>query len=233
LKKQKEFEMKNNRKPSTTFVLQEINNLFNINGKKHIPDIKEICSKVKINRSTALEHLYKWWDLYQISEQNSEILEFIPDIETPLRSPNALEKVMAGLQCLFKEIEIYSATLNELPNSPSPLGNHLLNSLQEIESEIYVAVSQLEGLQKCKQMLEIELKNLLRENNRLYEEIREMQDIATKKLARLREDLNASRRDAIAANHLVKSLKRKRGKRTATLKSLLYNYVSNSQQPYR
>ncbi|MBA3535569.1 MAG: hypothetical protein H0T84_03005 [Tatlockia sp.] len=225
--------MKNNRKQSATYVLCEINNLFNINGKKHIPDIKEICSRAKIDRSTALAHLYKWWDLYQISEQNSEILEFIPDIETPLLSPNALEKVMAGLQCIFKEIEINSATLNELTTSSSPFGNHLLNSLQKIESELYIALSQSEGLQKCKEMLEIELKNLQRENNRLYEEITEMQDIATQKLAGLHEDLNASRRDANAANHLVKSLKRKRGKRIPTLKSLDYNYVSRSQQPYR
>ncbi len=220
--------MKNSKNLSTTFVLQEINNLFNSNGKKHIPEVNEICEKIKIKRSTALRYLYMWWEQYQISDQYSDILSFLPKMDVVSRSPNTLESAMAGLQCLCKEIEINNDVLNDTQYLGAPFGNNLLSSLHEIENELYLATNQVEELKRCKELVEKELKNALRENIRLYEEIREMEVNATNKLSQMREDLNASKREATAAKHLVKTLKRKWQRRTPTLKSLFYNYASNS-----
>ncbi|MBA2710448.1 MAG: hypothetical protein H0U57_07655 [Tatlockia sp.] len=220
--------MKNAKNLSTTFVLQEISYLFNANGKKHIPDIEEICAKTKLNRSTALKFLYMWWDQYQSSEQYSDMLSFLPKIDLPQRSTNALENAIAGLQCIYKEIELNNVALNNIDYSMTPFGNNLLDSLQDIKSELYFAANQVEDLNKCKNSIESELKNALRENICLQDEIREMHVIASKKLTQLREDLNASKREALAAKHLVKTIKRKWQRRTPTLKSLFYNCASSS-----
>jgi hypothetical protein len=215
--------MKNNNKLTTSCVLEVINHLFEQNGKTDVPEIKDICAKAKVDRNTALKYLYEWWERYQEDEQNSELLSYLPNLEQSLEK-NALQDACIHLQNLAKELAIYGDSLNDLPNSTYPLGNYLLNFLQEIEDKLFIALAQFEELQQSKKMVELELKNTQLESNRLYEEIEEMQNIASKKLVQLQEELDASRREAISASHLIKALKREKH---ISQKNVFYYYKSN------
>ena len=215
--------MKNNNKLTTSCVLEVINNLFEQNGKTDVPEIKDICSKAKVDRNTALKYLYEWWETHQRNEQNSELLSYLPNLEQSL-AENVLQNASVHLQNLTKELAIYSDSLNYLPDSAYPLGNYLLNSLQEIEDKLFIALAQFEELHQSKKIVELELKNTQLESNRLYEEIEEMQNIASKKLVQLQEELDASRREAISASHLIKTLKREK---RMSQKNLSYYYKSN------
>jgi hypothetical protein len=215
--------MKNNNKLTTSCVLEVINHLFEQNGKTDVPEIKDICAKAKVDRNTALKYLYEWWERYQEDEQNSELLSYLPNLEQSLEK-NALQDACIHLQNLAKELAIYGDSLNDLPNSTYPLGNYLLNFLQEIEDKLFIALAQFEELQQSKKMVELELKNTQLESNRLYEEIEEMQNIASKKLVQLQEELDASRREAISASHLNKALKREKH---ISQKNVFYYYKSN------
>ncbi|MCL9683831.1 hypothetical protein [Legionella maioricensis] len=216
--------MKNNNKLTASRVLEVINTLFEQNGKTDIPDINEICFRAKVSRNTAFKYLYEWWEKYQKNEHNSELLSYFPSLEQ-FPEENILQNISMHLQGLVKEFAVHSDSLNYLPDSPYPLGNYLLNSLQEIEDKLFIALAEFEELHQSKEMVELELKNTRLESNRLYEEIEEMQNIANKKLVQLQEELDASRREVIAADHLVKVLKREK---RMSQKNLFYYYKFNS-----
>lgn len=212
--------MKNNNKSVAPHVLEIINELFKQNGKKNIPDVKEICSKARISRDAAIKHLYEWWEQQQESELRTDILS--PYFTELSPHGNKLQQAIISLQCLAKELEIYSDSLNHLPNQTIPLGNYILHSLQEIENKLFVTDSYVNELTHDKTRLEKELHQTLHENSRLVEELGEMQHIFLRKHEQLQEQLDAKKREVLAANHLIKSLKRE--KRRPTLKRFFYDY---------
>ncbi|STX44228.1 Uncharacterised protein [Legionella donaldsonii] len=212
--------MKNNDKSVAAHVLEIINELFKQNGKKNIPDVKEICSKAKINRDAAIKHLYEWWEQQQDSELRRDILS--PSLTELSPDGNKLQQAIISLQCLAKELEIYSDSLNHLSNQTIPLGNYILHSLQEIENKLFVTDSYVHELTHDKTQLEKDLHQTLNENSRLVEEIGEMQHIFLRRQEQLQDQLDAKKREVLAANHLIKSLKRE--KRRPTLKRVFYDY---------
>lgn len=213
-----------NHKTVKSRVLNVINNLFEQNGQKDIPNLKDVCLLSNTNRKTALKYMYEWWDKHQ-NKKKSDVLCYLPNLKHQSEG-DVLSNAIAHIQCLLKELSIYSEQLNYLPDTTYPLGNYLLDSLQEIEDKLFAASVQTEEMHHHKEQLELDLKNSQSECKRLYDEIEEMHNISSKKLVQLREELDASRREAMAANHLVKSLKRE--KRMSKPKKMFYFYKYNS-----
>ncbi len=201
-------------------VLEIINELFKQNGRKDIPDVKLVCSKAKINRHTALKWLYEWWEQYQGNESRIQLFS-LPSTRSILEG-NELQHAIISLQSLAKELEIRSDVLNHLPNNYSPLGNIILHTLQEIENKLLVTYSYMNQLNDDKKKMEEQLNQTLHENKRLGEELKEMHNNSSKKHELLQEQLDAKKREVLAANHLIKSLKRE--KRRPSLKSFFYDY---------
>lgn len=211
--------MKNNNKSAPFHTIEIINELLKQCSKKNIPNVKKICSKTKENRNIGSKYLNKRWEQHQEGELSKDVI-YLYSRSIPQRKE--LQHAIISLQCLAKELEIHSDLLNHLPNHSYPLGNIILHSLQEIENKLLVTYSYTNELNNDKKKLEEQLNRILHENKRLGEEINEMQHISIKKNQKLQQQLDAKKREILAANNLIKSLKRE--KRRPTLKSFFHDY---------
>ncbi|CDZ76799.1 hypothetical protein BN59_01075 [Legionella massiliensis] len=204
------------KKDNKFHTIELINDLFKQNGQKEIPDIKEICSKANTNRNTAIKYLYEWWENYSSGKNGLLNFKFVINSDE-------LEQALAQLQCLAKELEVHYDSLNYLSNQSYPLGNFILHSLQDIEHKLISNYEYLRELKEDKKGVEEQLSDALHENRRLEE----MQRITTRKQEQIQEQLDAKRREILAAKHLIKALKRE--KRRPTQKDIFYNYNAISR----
>ncbi|WP_347252637.1 hypothetical protein [Legionella sp.] len=218
--------MKNNSKSVGSHILKVINQLFEHNGKKSIPHVKKICLKANINPATAIKYLYVWLEQYQASEFRRDLVYLC---STNQAQVNELEQAIGSLKCLAKELEIHSTVLNDLTYFSFPLGNHIIHSLQVIENKLFVTYSYVNELNDEKTRVEKQLNQALLENRRLIDEISEMQQVFFKKKEYLEEQLEAKKREVLAAHHLIKSLKRE--KRRPALKRLIYEHNLIAKPP--
>jgi hypothetical protein len=200
-------------------IIKIIDNLYKLSGKQEIPDVKKICSAAKIDRRTAGKFLHTWWDKYYIKKDKkaSQI-----NLSAEVLEENFLAKTNASIQCLSKEIVLYSELLNTLPNSSFPLGNYILSILDDVESQIFVALNHINELRVNKKIIQQELKKVLKENTHLQASYLSLQNQTQKELNELKRKLDVSRREALAVNHRLKSLKRDR--RRISLKPLVNDY---------
>lgn len=209
--------MKNSNKIATSHVIEIIDQVFDNNGKKDIPNVQQICVKAGINRPRALKCLYEWWERYN---GNDHRLLSLNKITYMIKNEdvNQLQNAVLHLQSLSKEIEIYSESLNQLSDKSFPLGNFILDSLREIENKLFAALAHVSQMNQAKKMIEEQLNEVLIDNARLEEESFETQKNASEKLIHMEETLDAKRREVTAAKHLVKALKKE--KRRPTLKRI-------------
>lgn len=209
--------MKNNKFIKNN-IIKIIDNLYKLSGRKEIPDLTKICLEAKLDRQTAIKFLYAWWDKYYINKhKNIDPLNILVN-SIKESDKDSLVRVNALVQCLSKEIILYNELLNNLPNFTFPLGNYILNSLQEIEGQIFADLDHINELKHSNKVMQEELQHFLEENNRLYTEFVDLQNKTAKEINDLNEKLDASRREALAANQKLKSLKR--DKRRLSLKNL-------------
>jgi hypothetical protein len=151
----------------------------------------------------------KQMNIRTVSVQNIEVRE--------------LQNAIAHLQCLSKELEIYSDSLNHLPDFNSPLGNLIQNSLQEIENKLLSSCAHLNDSNHRNQMREEELNNLRHQNGCLSEKMKEIQHLFDKKLDGLNKELDSKKKELVAATLLAKALKRDKRKQHS-VKNYLYDY---------
>lgn len=195
----------NNNKFIKSKIIKIIDNLYRLSGRSEIPDVKKICLETKVDRQTALKLLCTWWDKCYIKEhQGTEHNDSI----SPNELKENLSKIITLIECLSKEVALYSELLNNAP-STFPLGNHILNTLQVIEDQILLDFNQLES---NKNLIQSELKNALEENNHLSLAYLELENKSSKELRELQEKLDANKREVLAATQKIKSLKRDKRK---------------------
>lgn len=176
-----------------------------MSGRSEIPDVKQICLETNVDRQTAMKLLCTWWDKCYIKDQQ----EIEPDHSiSPNELKNNLSHIIALIECLSKEVALYSELLNNAP-STFPLGNHILNSLQAIEDQILLDFNQLES---SKNLIQNELKNALEENNHLSLAYLELEHKSSKEFRELQEQFEANKREVLAATQKIKSLKRDKRK---------------------
>lgn len=214
--------MKNNKFIKNN-IIKIIDNLYKLSGKTKIPDVKKICLETKLDRQTAMKFFYVWWDQCYVKEHNNiEQNGFVNFLPLPQTEQIFLARVHSLVECLFKEVTMYSELLNNLPHSTFPLGNHILNSLQEIENQIFIDIDNIHKLANSKSLIQEELRLALEENNRLSIALLEQKNKTSKELKELTTRLDDSKRELAAANHRIKSFKR--DKRKQPQKNVIDNY---------
>jgi hypothetical protein len=215
--------MKNNKFKKSN-ILKIIENLYKLSGRREIPDVSEVCLEAKIDRQAAVKFLYAWWGKYHTSNYKKiEQLNSLADSFAVRKEggDNLLAKANASIECLYKEVELHNELLNNVPNSPFPLGNYIVNSLQEIENQLSIDLTHINELRINKKLIQDELNHALKENNHLYSAFGELKENMAKEVAELQEKLDASRREALAAKQKLKSLKR--DKHRPAIKNVLDN----------
>lgn len=219
MNEQKERQMKTyDYKNIKSRVANVIDQLFEQNDRV-IPDVKEICSRAKTNRKTALKYLYQWWE--KQSATTADSVDWLNCFKTSSEE-KTLYGIHTSLEYLIKEVEVYGEALNFLPETTHPLGNHMINSLLEIKDKILAVINSNEETIKLQEHLEHAMGQKQTECERLTREIDGIQAGYSKKLSELREELESSRREATAAKLLVKSLKRE--KRATLAKNPFYAF---------
>lgn len=196
-------------------VIKIIDNLYKLSGKDEIPDVKKICSEAKVDRQTAIKFLCTWWEKHyaQYSKKDAPVTLITQSFLPPEVNEEALlVKACASVQCLSKEVLLYNEILNNSAPSSTPLGNYILNSLQEIENHLFIDKDIIKESQERQRLLQEELKKSLEENNNLSARYLLLEKNTAKELHELQEKLDASRREALAATQRLKSLKRDRRK---------------------
>ncbi|WP_133136752.1 hypothetical protein [Legionella rowbothamii] len=200
----------NNNKFIKSKIIKMIDNLYKLSGRSEIPDVKKICLETKVDRQTAMKFLCAWWDKCYIKEQHAtEYSLSLNEVK------DNLSKVIALIECLSKEVALYSDLLNNA-SSTFPLGNHILNSLQVLEGQILLDFNQLES---NKNLIQNELKSALEENNRLSLAYLELESKSSKELRELQEKFEVNKREVLALNQKIKSLKR--DKRKISFKNMI------------
>ncbi|WP_058533237.1 coiled-coil domain-containing protein [Legionella saoudiensis] len=202
----------NNNKFIKSKIIKMIDNLYRLSGRSEIPDVKKICLETKVDRQTAMKYLCAWRDKCYIKKQN----EIEHDDSLSLNEvKDNLSKIMALIECLSKEVALYSDLLNNTPFT-FPLGNHILNNLQAIEDQILLDFNYLES---NKNLIQKELKDALEENNRLALALLELKNKSAKELRELQKEFDDNKRELLAANQKIKSLKR--DKRKISFKNMM------------
>lgn len=215
--------MKNNKFKKGT-ILKIIENLYKLSGKQEIPDVSKVCLEAKVDRQTAVKFLYVWWNKYHTNKREPLTSHVNSSTVFNEREDSLLAKANASIQCLYKEVELHNELLNNVPNSTFPLGNYIVNSLQEIENQLLIDLNHLNEVCANKKLIQDELNATLKENNQLYSTVVDLKNNVAKEVAELQEKLDASRREALAAHQKLKSLKRDRHR--PAIKNLLSMYLA-------
>lgn len=192
----------NHYKSNKAKVMQAMNALFEQNGKKEIPDVKEVCTVAQTSPQTTLKYMYEWWDAYQDSDKES-LLQHTPEFNSSKK--DSLKKVSLDIECLLKEVELHGESLNYLPELNFPLGNYICDTLQVINNKLLVCVA-VTADDEVEQLQE-KLKEVQTEYASLAREVAEDRKTYAKKILKMREDCNEKNRELTAARLLIKSLK--------------------------
>ena len=96
--------------------------------------------------------------------------------------------------------------------------------MQDAENQLFTDLNHIKELRDSKKIIQDELKKSLEENTHLHSAYVTLQEHARKELNELQEKLDASRREALAANQRLKSFKR--DKINSSIKNLIYFSVS-------
>lgn len=170
-----------------------------------------------------MKNLNKSFSLVNNGQKNKKfdarILQNIPNKDLEIKE---LQNAIGHLQCLAKELEIYSDSLNHLPDYNNPLGNFILNSLQDIENKLYTTYSNFNDLNSTNQLRQDALVQLMHENGYLNKKIKEIKQLFDKKCESLTNELNSKKKEIAAVKLLAKSLKRE--KRKQSVKNYLFDY---------
>lgn len=198
----------NNYKNMKKEIIKIIDKLFHQNGKKEIPDVNAICSLTKSPRKTVLKYLCEWWIN---NNQVKKSFQFtMPVAEKNNKKMSQLDSLSNDINFIIREIDAHNESLNFLPNSNFPLGNYLIEQMITIEQKFLILKQELNDEFDLEYTLKEKLINSQNENFVLQSKIDHLTAHFQKKISDLEEVINASRREAVAAKHRAKSLKREK-----------------------
>lgn len=207
----------NNYKLIQSRVIEAVNQLFEQNGKKEIPDVKMVSLTAQTDNRTALKFMYEWWDSYKAADKE-KLLHHTPDLSKV--QDDRLKKVSLDVECLMKEINLYADSLNYLPDADIPLGNYIGDALQAINHKILLVYADSLDKQKDRHKLQEKVQDLQTQAINLTADLYNARTGYAKKIIDLREQLDEKRRELAVARLLIKSLKQE--KRANNKKNLFY-----------